>query len=60
MNKLEEIAKFARKNDSGGNDGHGFDHIERVVNLAQKILLTEPAADSELVLAACYLHDTYD
>ncbi|MCE2141476.1 HD domain-containing protein, partial [Streptococcus thermophilus] len=51
MNKLEEIANFARKIHSGSNDGHGFDHIERVVNLAQKILLTEPSADSELVLA---------
>jgi len=60
MNKLEEIANFARKIHSGSNDGHGFDHIERVVNLAQKILLTEPSADSEIVLATCYLHDTYD
>ena len=45
MNKLEEIANFARKIHSGSNDGHGFDHIERVVNLAQKILLTEPSAE---------------
>jgi uncharacterized protein len=57
---LEKIAAFARNIHLENNDGHGFDHIERVVALADKILLTESAANAELVLTACYLHDTYD
>lgn len=60
MIDLEKIAEFAKKIHMENNDGHGFDHIERVVALANKILLTEPSANRELVLAACYLHDTYD
>ena len=57
---LGVVADFARKIHEENNDGHGFDHIERVVALARKILLTEPSADADLVLTACYLHDTYD
>ncbi|MFC4651680.1 HD domain-containing protein [Lactococcus nasutitermitis] len=60
MNRLEKIANFAKNIHAQNNDGHGFDHITRVVALAEKILLTEPSADRELVLCACYLHDTYD
>ena len=57
---LKKIKRFAQEIHDKNNDGHGFDHIERVVALAQKILLTEPSANQELVLATCYLHDTYD
>lgn len=60
MTQLEKIADFAKSIHTGNTDGHAFDHIERVVVLAQKILATEPTADQELVLATCYLHDTYD
>ncbi|GAB2025204.1 HD domain-containing protein [Lactovum odontotermitis] len=60
MINLEKISDFARAEHAENTDGHGFDHIERVAALAQRILLTEPAADTELVLTACYLHDTYD
>ncbi|RZI49452.1 HD domain-containing protein [Lactococcus kimchii] len=60
MINLEKIANFASDIHCQNNDGHGFDHIERVVALAEKILLTEPTANRELVLAACYLHDSYD
>lgn len=60
MKNLEKIAEFAKKIHAQNNDGHGFDHIERVVVLARKILLTEPSANADLVLTICYLHDTYD
>lgn len=60
MTPLQKIANFAKDIHAQNNDGHGFDHIERVVALAEKILLTEPSANRELVLATCYLHDTYD
>ncbi|MDR0300195.1 MAG: HD domain-containing protein [Streptococcaceae bacterium] len=60
MTDLEKIADFARNIHAQNNDGHGIDHIERVVNLAKKILATEVNANAELVLISCYLHDTYD
>jgi uncharacterized protein len=56
----ENIATFVQNIHQANKDGHGFDHIYRVVQLAKKILATEPQADSDLVLAAAYLHDTYD
>ena len=40
---LKKIKRFAQEIHDKNNDGHGFDHIERVVALAQKILLTEPS-----------------
>lgn len=60
MIDLDKIANFAREIHSVNNDGHAFDHIERVVALAKKILIAETSADDELVLVSCYLHDTYD
>lgn len=40
--------------------GHDLPHLQRVVLLAQKILLTEPTADQFIVEASAWLHDTYD
>ncbi|GBG96869.1 HD domain-containing protein [Lactococcus termiticola] len=60
MSKLDKIADYARSIHEKNQDGHGFDHIQRVVALARKILLEEPNADSELVLTSAYLHDSYD
>ena len=60
MTQIEQIAAFAKTIHAENTDGHGFDHIETVVALAKKILATEPTADYDLVLATCYLHDTYD
>ena len=60
MTTQEKIAAFAKKIHENNNDGHGFDHVSRVVKLAKQILATEPLADSNLVIAAAYLHDTYD
>ncbi len=60
MTTQEKIAAFAKKIHENNNDGHGFDHVSRVVKLAKQILATEPLADSDLVIAAAYLHDIYD
>jgi len=60
MNKIEEVAAFARNLHEKNQDGHGFDHIQRVVALAKKILAEEPEADAELVIITAYLHDSYD
>ena len=40
----------------GGGDGHGFDHVERVYNLAMKISDGEDV-DMDVVRAAVLLHD---
>lgn len=60
MTTQEKIAAFAKKIHENNNDGHGFDHVSRVVKLSKQILATEPLADPSLVVAAAYLHDTYD
>ena len=59
MTTQEKIAAFAKKIHENNNDGHGFDHVSRVVKIAKQILATEPLADSDLVIAAAYLHDIY-
>ncbi|KRM89872.1 HD domain-containing protein [Fructilactobacillus florum] len=41
------------------HSGHGFDHIERVVNMTGKLLASEPA-NGEVALTAAYLHDVFD
>ena len=52
--------RICQKIHENNNDGHGFDHVSRVVKLAKQILATEPLADSDLVIPAAYLHDIYD
>ncbi|PCS00231.1 HD domain-containing protein [Lactococcus fujiensis] len=58
--QLQAVADFAQSVHEGNGDGHGFDHIKRVIALAQKILATEPEANAQIVLISAYLHDTYD
>ncbi len=41
------------------SSGHGYDHVERVVSNARKIMEKEKA-DSFVVLLACLLHDVDD
>jgi uncharacterized protein len=57
---LEKIAAYAKDIHELNGDGHGFDHIQRVVHLARQILQDYPEANADIVLAAAYLHDTYD
>jgi uncharacterized protein len=57
---LEKIVAYAKDIHELNGDGHGFDHIQRVANLARQILQDYPEANSDIVLAAAYLHDTYD
>lgn len=54
------IAAFSAQILQNDTTGHDFSHIERVVKASQKMLATEPTADDFIVLAAAYLHDTYD
>lgn len=37
--QLQAVADFAQSVHEGNGDGHGFDHIKRVIALAQKKFL---------------------
>lgn len=57
--QLAAIKDFSFQKMSGDATGHNFDHIQRVIKTAQRILKEEPA-DSLITLAAAYLHDVAD
>lgn len=59
-NTLEQIKNYTYQLLKNDTTGHSMDHIERVVAICKQILPTEPQADSFVVLAAAYLHDTID
>lgn len=56
---IEQIKKDVRQLMSGNNDGHGFDHVMRVYDLALK-LAEEEKADVQIVGLAALLHDVDD
>lgn len=57
--QLAAIKKFSFEKMSGDATGHNFDHIQRVIKTAKRILQTEDA-DYLITLAAAYLHDVAD
>jgi len=57
--QLAAIKKFSFDKMSGDATGHNFDHIQRVIKTAKRILQTEDA-DPLITLAAAYLHDVAD
>lgn len=60
MTELTEITHYMQQALAQDNSGHSVDHINRVVALANRILLNEPSADAFVVRAAALLHDVYD
>jgi uncharacterized protein len=54
---IERAAEFARMKMQSLRASHGWDHVHRVVTLAEKITITEPAADPFIVTLASLLHD---
>lgn len=56
---IERIKNEVRRLMSGNNDGHGFDHVERVCQIAQR-LAREEKADEKIVSLAALLHDVDD
>ncbi len=54
---LETAADFAKKRMSRLHSSHGWDHVERVVNLAERIAASERSADLFVVKVAAILHD---
>ncbi|MGM0216968.1 HD domain-containing protein [Enterococcus sp. AZ126] len=57
--KILAIKQFAQSKMKKDQSGHGMDHINRVVRLAEKISATE-TCDRFIITAAAYLHDTVD
>ena len=59
--KLFKVKNFVNEKVRGISDPqHGFKHLERVADFAQKIVKTlrvENKIDDNLLLAACFLHD---
>lgn len=62
--KLMEIntalIKYVQAQLRDDNTGHDFDHIKRVVALAQTIAMQIPSANLKIVMTAAYLHDVID
>lgn len=57
--QIEAIKTFSYQKMHTDKTGHNFDHIQRVIKTAKKILKTEPA-DHLITLGAAYLHDVAD
>lgn len=57
---LTAVHDFARSKMCDDETGHGFDHIQRVVGLADRLVTAYPQADRLLTLTAAYLHDVID
>jgi len=57
--KLTAIKNYSYSKMSTDSTGHNFDHIQRVIKTAKRILKDE-SADPLITLAAAYLHDVAD
>jgi len=60
MTQLTEITNYMQHVLAKDNTGHSVDHINRVVALANQILIHEPSANPFIIRAAALLHDVYD
>ncbi|WP_125764945.1 HD domain-containing protein [Companilactobacillus hulinensis] len=57
--QIEEIRKFSYNKMVKDHTGHNFDHIQRVVKMANR-LSNEEKTDKLITLGAAYLHDVAD
>ncbi|WP_203642508.1 HD domain-containing protein [Levilactobacillus andaensis] len=57
---LAAVRQFSKSKMGNDETGHGFDHIQRVVGLADRISKSYPEADHLETLTAAYLHDVID
>ncbi len=56
---MEFVIEKVKKHMNGDSSGHGFDHVQRVYNIA-RYLLNKEDADEQVVLLAALLHDADD
>ncbi|ARY92571.1 MULTISPECIES: HD domain-containing protein [Lacticaseibacillus] len=56
----QALTAYARSVSAQDHSGHGFDHIERVIAMAKRLVAETPSVDSAVVVAAATMHDTYD
>jgi len=54
---IDRAATFAKERMPRLHSSHGWDHVERVVAMAEHIASTEKDADPFIVMAAAILHD---
>ena len=54
---LDGAAVFARERMTRLHSSHGWDHVERVALLADRIAATEPSVDPFILRASVLLHD---
>ncbi|AKP67324.1 HD domain-containing protein [Companilactobacillus ginsenosidimutans] len=57
--QIQKIQNYSHQKMSGDTTGHNFDHIQRVVKMAKR-LLQEEKTDPLITIAAAYLHDVAD
>ena len=57
---LTLLQTYAQTQAAGDHSGHAADHLQRVVANARRLLIGASPADEAIVLAAAWLHDTYD
>lgn len=57
---LAAVRTFSQSKMGDDETGHGFDHIQRVVSLADKLVQEYPEANHVLTVTAAYLHDVID
>jgi len=63
MNKVQlinQVRDYVKDHHEHDYSGHDFEHVKRVVHLADKILANEPSANALVVELAAWLHDVDD
>ncbi|GAK48766.1 phosphohydrolase [Secundilactobacillus oryzae JCM 18671] len=58
--QLEAVRQFTKERMADDETGHGFDHIQRVVNNVKLLLARETGANQLVTISAAYLHDVTD
>lgn len=58
--QLAAVQQFTKARMADDETGHGYDHIQRVVNNVKQLLAKETGADQLVTISAAYLHDVTD
>lgn len=58
--QLAAVQQFTKARMADDETGHGYDHIQRVVNNVKQLLAKGTGADQLVTISAAYLHDVTD